>query len=509
MSRGEEKMSSSVNLEKALTELFGYDSFRDGQKEIIESVLKGKNTLGTLPTGSGKSICYQLPALLLKGVTVIVSPLISLMVDQVKLLKYNGIKEVIAINSLLNFDEKEKAFKQLNRYKMIYCSPEMLQHQSFVTRLKQLKISLFVIDEAHCISQWGHEFRPDYLRLKEIIQVLNNPTVLALSATATPDVQKDIIKQLGINMTSFIYPIDRTNISYSICHVNGEKEKNDELIHVLNKINAPTMIYFSSRRMSEQISALLQKHFPNRNVAFYHGGMTQEDRLLIQQQFMNDQLDIICCTSAFGMGINKDNIRLVIHYHLPSTMEAFIQETGRGGRDGSHSVSLLLYSRGDELIPSQLIDLELPDDYLIEQFIKLKRNDDPLIETMSLTETQERFLNYHVEKLSQESLTIEQIINKIKLIRNERNHIKKNSIYKLIQWIEAKKCRRVTLFESFQKHVRKPDYECCDQCGFDIFQWVYHSSNESNYNTSWQMILEDMFNRRWKNEEEKITTRVD
>src|SRR5690625_691588 len=212
--------------------------------------------------------------------------------------------------------------------------------------------------------------------------------------------------------------------------VYGEKEKNDQLINVLTKINVPTMIYFSSRLMSEKICTLLQRQFLNRKVAFYHGGMTQEDRLLIQQQFMNNQLDIICCTSAFGMGINKDNIRLIIHYHLPSTIEAFIQETGRGGRDGSQSVSVLLYSKGDEVIPNQLIDLELPDDFLIEQFVKLKLNKNRLIEAVSMTETQERFLEYHYEKWSRKSLTAEQLINKIKEIRDERTQIKKESIFK-------------------------------------------------------------------------------
>ncbi|MGM8213999.1 RecQ family ATP-dependent DNA helicase [Bacillaceae bacterium W0354] len=490
-------MNQLINLEDSLKRIFGHTSFREGQKEIINSVLKGNHTLGTLPTGSGKSICYQLPAMILDGLTVVVSPLISLMVDQVKLLKYQGIKNVVAVNSLMNMQEKQIAINQLNKYKLIYCSPEMLQQPLFINKLKAQKISLFVIDEAHCISQWGHEFRPDYLRLKESIKLFNDPTVLALSATATPQIQNDISKQLDINLKRYIYPIDRTNITYMVQTVEDENRKNEELFNVLEKNKIPTMIYFSSRKVSERLCTRLQRFLPDRNIAYYHGGMSQEDRILIQQQFMQGQLDIICCTSAFGMGINKNDIRLVIHYHIPSTIESFIQETGRAGRDGGHSVSLLLYSPGDEMIPYQLIESELPSETDVYNFVVEKNKTDDLIEMEGLTEVQQRFLTYHYENLNDYRKESDKIIEQLIEIRNKRAYIKKRSIHQILSWISQSNCRRKSLFQPFQENIREADFDCCDHCGFDIYEWkLDHTLVQSTFETNWTHILKVMFNRR-------------
>lgn len=232
------------SLEQALYHYFGFSSFREGQKEIIESVQLNQHTLATLPTGSGKSICYQLPAKLSKGTTLVVSPLISLMIDQVKLLKSQGFKQVTSINSMLDQRQKRNVLNHLHQYQLVYCSPEMLQHPLVMNRLKQVGVSLFVIDEAHCISQWGHEFRPDYLRLKDVIKELNEPTVLALSATATPKIQNDIIHYLDLEMKKIIYPMDRTNISYNVLKSNHVTEKQEQLLDVIERVNAPTMIYF-------------------------------------------------------------------------------------------------------------------------------------------------------------------------------------------------------------------------------------------------------------------------
>lgn len=495
MDRSEKLLRQQFNLEQALKHFFGHTSFREGQREIIESILNGHHTLATLPTGSGKSICYQLPSLLLDGLTVIVSPLISLMVDQVKLLKYKGIKQVAAINSLLDSNQKKMIMNQLNRYKLIYCSPEMLQQSFFIEQLQNHKVSLFVIDEAHCISQWGHEFRPDYLRLKQIIQRLNEPTVLALSATATPDIQRDIINQLNIEMKSLIYPMDRTNITYNVLEVSNDHEKRESLLQLLQNIKVPTMIYFSSRTVSENISLYLREKLENRKIGYYHGGMSQEDRILIQQQFMQGQLDIICCTSAFGMGINKDNIRFVIHYHLPSNLESFIQESGRAGRDGEHSVSLLLYAKGDENIPFQLIDNELPNDQIIDTYIHAKLRhqlNDLVIEGM--TETHERFLSYQLEQIN-DKVDWEIISSEIKLIRDQRLDVKKRSIMKIISWVHDQHCRRVNLFKPFQKVVRKPVFECCDQCGFNLSKWKPKEMENKGFSYDWKIILKEMFNK--------------
>ncbi|RPF55744.1 RecQ family ATP-dependent DNA helicase [Aquisalibacillus elongatus] len=473
-------------LEKQLQEKFGFPAFREGQKEIIESVMNGNHTLATLPTGSGKSICYQLPSILLDGVTVVVSPLISLMIDQVKILKSQGFKRVAALNSLLDKEQKNKTLSKLEHYDLIYCSPEMLQQPVVINRLKQIKISLFVIDEAHCISQWGHEFRTDYLRLKDVIKSLEEPTVLALSATATPKIQQDIIHDLSISLNKIIYPMDRTNITYQVQYSENHSEKQEQLVNIINQVHAPTMVYFSSRLLTEEVSSLLKKKFPNRQIAFYHGGMEQQDRLLIQQQFMHGQLDIICCTSAFGMGVNKDDVRLVIHYHLPSNLESFIQESGRAGRDGNHSVSVLLYTHGDENIPFQMIDSELPNDIEIKQYI-----DHGKLEDEEYSEIKLRFLDYQLNHASETEFNL---IDTIKQVRDQRKKVKIKSLMDLLGWIKSDSCRREGLFKLYQPNVRAADYDCCDYCGFEFYNIDLNQKSYVVNRTNWEGVLNDLFN---------------
>src|SRR5699024_6085470 len=296
-------------LEKVLAEKFGYDFFRPGQKEIITDILQKKRVFATLPTGSGKSLCYQLPAFFLEGTILVVTPLLSLMEDQVKQLKKMGIKQVVAINGFNTASERSFILNHIQRYKFIYLSPEMLQNKMIQQKLKQLSIALFVIDEAHCISQWGHEFRPDYLKLNEIVEQLSRPTTLALTATATPDVQADIINHFqAIQLTKHIYPIDRDNIALMVQRVNNKSEKDQFLLKLFNQYPVPTIIYFSSKKESERLALRLSQSFTELNIAYYHSDLEASERLLIQEQFMENQIDIICATSAFGMGVNKENI---------------------------------------------------------------------------------------------------------------------------------------------------------------------------------------------------------
>src|SRR5690625_4050779 len=236
-------------LETYLKNIFGWTSFKMGQREIISDILAGEDVLGVLPTGSGKSLCYQLPAQILPGLTIVVSPLISLMEDQEKQLKARGIKNVVAINSFLSYQDRQHIYNHLNQYKLIFVSPEILQQDALLNRLKVLTISLFVIDEAHCISQWGHEFRPDYLRLAKIIEQLNHPPILALSATVTKQIEQDILLSLNRpKMNKHIYPINRENIVLNVKRVHNDEEKNTFIRKLLSNRRVPTLIYFSSRK---------------------------------------------------------------------------------------------------------------------------------------------------------------------------------------------------------------------------------------------------------------------
>jgi ATP-dependent DNA helicase RecQ len=502
-------MYKTIVLEDELAKHFGYNSFRSGQKEIISDVMRGKDVLGILPTGSGKSICYQLPAKVLPGVTVVVSPLISLMLDQVKELKASNFKEVVALNSFLDYEKKKYTFKTLHQYKLIYVSPEMLQQKELQFYLKRLSISLFVIDEAHCISQWGHEFRPDYQKLKSVIAELGDPPVLALSATATREVQEDIIQSLGRNqMIKHIFPMDRSNIAISIHEVLDNEEKLDIITSILSEYKVPSLIYFSSKNAAETISQRLMDRLPGHRIAFYHGGMEQMDRIAIQQQFMNDQIDIICCTSAFGMGINKNNIRFVFHYHFPGQIESYIQEIGRAGRDGKQSVSILLYYKRDMFLPQQMIESELPSDEVLLQVYQLIINSQntnknlPLDFTnirslIEISEVQWRFIISQLEKhgikqeygLKYEQSKIDKVFQQIKSIRNERFHLKQEKLQVMLHWIHSESCLREGLYTKFQNGYTKLEELCCSNCGFSWKDFNPEQTELQKHPSTWERKL--------------------
>ncbi|MUK87242.1 RecQ family ATP-dependent DNA helicase [Ornithinibacillus sp. L9] len=484
-------MIKDIDLEVELQRYFNYPSFRTGQKEIIQDVLSEKDVLGVLPTGSGKSICYQLTAKLLEGITIVVSPLISLMEDQVKQLKATSFKEVIALNSFMEPKRRREIYRKLHKYKLIYVSPELLQQNETIVQLKKCDISLFVIDEAHCISQWGHEFRPDYLKLRDVVRELGNPTLLALSATATKTVQDDIINVLDRpNIVKHIHPMDRNNITLAVKEVSDNQEKQEVIVNILSNRRVPTLIYFSSRQTTEQLSMFLSEKLPYLRVAFYHGGMEQMDRITIQQQFMNNQLDVICCTSAFGMGINKNNIRLVIHYHFPSQIESYIQEIGRAGRDGGSSISLLLYSKSDEYIPWHMVQQELPSEDQLRSFFNLienskLKNNQPLnlehiSEQLEFTETQWRFLYYQLENhdmIDKNNVVLYEkerwtdAFHTINWLRRERITVKEGKIREMISWMNSNGCLRENLYRNFQTSYSPPIEQCCSNCGFSFHDW--------------------------------------
>ena len=319
-------------LEQALQHYFGYPTFRKNQKEIIQSLLEKKDTLGILPTGNGKSLCYQLTGYLSEGLVIVVSPLISLMEDQVNALLSFGEKKVVALNSTLQSFEKEFILKQLHQLKFLFLSPEMLLQPPVLAALKTQTIALFVVDEAHCVSQWGIDFRPEYRNLSIAKQQLGNPVTLALTATANADVQRDIqTLLLKEDAQLFRESANRENIAL---FVEKTKDKKASLASRLATIEGSAIIYCATRKNVEMLYHELKERYA---IGYYHGGLDYQQRAFLQKQFQEQQLQFLIATNAFGMGINKSNIRLVIHYDLPDSMENYMQEIGRAGRDQQQS----------------------------------------------------------------------------------------------------------------------------------------------------------------------------
>lgn len=353
--------------QKILHEFFSYDSFRAGQQEIIEAVLKHNYVLAVLPTGAGKSICYQIPALLSDNFSVVISPLIALMKDQVDGL--NRVKEVAAfINSTMDYSETEQVFNKiaLGSIKLLYLSPEKIDSLKFAERLKELNPANLFIDEAHCISEWGHNFRPSYLKIKEFINHIGIKKVSAFTATATPEVREDIIQQLGFKEPKiFVRGIERENLNLRVLQIKSKKKKCAELI---SDTKTPAIIYTSSRKKAEEVAEYLNMNGIKCN--YYHAGVSAPERRRVQEDFLDGTIEIIAATNAFGMGIDKSDIRLIIHYNTPGSIESYYQEIGRAGRDGKESFCYLLHDESDLAIQNFFISNSHPNKDLIQKVYK-------------------------------------------------------------------------------------------------------------------------------------------
>ncbi|WP_155590595.1 RecQ family ATP-dependent DNA helicase [Lysinibacillus cavernae] len=447
-----------MKLEQLLHKHFGYSAFRPGQKEVIEAILQEKDVIALLPTGMGKSLCYQLPAYTLQKPVLIVSPLLSLMQDQVEELKRFGEKRVVALNSFLSITEKRNVLLYLEQYRFIFTSPEMLLQQQVQEKLAQMKLGLIVVDEAHCISQWGFDFRPDYLRIGEWFSKENRPPILALSATATSKVVQDIRETLSLKEPfEFMYNVDRPTIHLGRIVLEDKADKASWLMQHIKETAGPGILYVSSRKRAQQYStAFLQAGI---RTAAYHAGYGAEDRQFIQQQFIDGELDWIVATNAFGMGINKQDIRQVIHESMPANIANYMQEIGRAGRDGQSALAILLYSEGDEELAKFVVTGDLPTPHHVDRYQELlfqQIQPTQMLKNGELSETAFRVLDYWIQQESTEQ------------VKARLNHLaleKYRAVDEMLKIIQTKGCIREHLVGYFGQKLQKKPENCCENCG--------------------------------------------
>lgn len=462
---------------------FGYAAFRPGQEEAVAAAMSNNHSLVMLPTGTGKTLCYQLPSYLKPGHTLIVTPLLSLMEDQVDNMKKNGEKSVVALNSFMSYKEKSETLRQLHDYKFIFTSPEMLQQDLVISQLQKISLSLLVIDEAHCISHWGMDFRPDYLKLGEIRSVLGNPLTMALTATAVSKVREEIIQNLNIEtqLKEIVYSVDRPDIQLRVERVDSDKDT--RLMELISKLAGSGIIYFSSKKKADQVAALIREEL-RITAESYHSDLSASDKRKTQSQFIHNRLQIICATSAFGMGIDKADIRFVIHYHMPASPEMYLQEIGRCSRDGNGGVACLLYEAGDEIIQKRLQEDSLPDR---DELAFAYRNKEKLT---NLTEDHKAHLASYF--ISQNYSYTEAV----KVIQ-DRVLSKNRQLLTMYDYARSSTCLRVSLLNYFDETVTQRRYGCCSNCSNELsipFSAKQLSPDTQTHEQNWYKDIKLLFN---------------
>lgn len=469
---------------EALQRYFGFDQFRPGQERVVEEIVNGKDVVVIMPTGSGKSLCYQLPALLLPGATLVVSPLIALMKDQVDALRARGLPATF-INSSINEGEQRRRIEgvQNGEFKLIYVAPERFRSPRFIAALAAVKLSLFAVDEAHCVSTWGHDFRPDYLHLKSVLESLGQPQIVALSATATPFVRKDIIAQLGLRRPEiFVSGFDRPNLTIRLEHELTDYDKVMRIRRFAETSDGPGIVYAATRKNVENVATELQRI--GIKTASYHGGMTDSARAKAQEAFMSGAANVIVATNAFGMGIDKPDIRFVVHYNFPGSIEAYYQEIGRAGRDGKDSTCLLLFNYFDKSIHEFFIENSYPDGEIVRQ----------VLDVLAATELQRIYLGPkeiatraklksdatvrsvlgHLERARHikidgrcivlvEPLPLKELrVNSWEMKRRAGMELRK--LQEMIEYCYSTECRRVAILNYFGDRHDLVRCEVCDNC---------------------------------------------
>ena len=475
-------------LEKSLHELFGFRSFHPGQLDVVTRAMQGQDTLAILATGAGKSLCYQLPALLLEGTSIVVSPLIALMKDQLDMLSERGFKNVVALNSSLTEDQETAARARIARgeIKIVYVTPEKLEDEAFLEILKSIRIPLFVVDEAHCISAWGHDFRPAYLALGQVITLLGKPTVLALTATATPAVREDILLQLGIPDTKTIVKgFDRPNLRYEVQRAENEAAKLKALKELFTRgLEGTGIIYTATIKNALEVQKFLHDHL-DLPAAVYHSKLQKNDRISVQELFMGEAIRAVVATNAFGLGIDKPNIRFVIHYDLPGSVEAYTQEAGRAGRDRETSRCILLYRMSDTRVQNYFLTGKYPDiedvqkvfgtlEYFGGQDDGVSLADLRKISQLPLTKLKvvlallKKAGFIEMRARSRYGLTPDALKNR-ELVLNLTNYDTKKSydqskLAMMLQYAENRSCRRRFILNYFGEDYERDSCGACDNC---------------------------------------------
>ncbi|PNZ35969.1 RecQ family ATP-dependent DNA helicase, partial [Staphylococcus lutrae] len=428
-------------LNAALNRYFGFSTFRPGQEDIITSVLAGQHTLGILPTGSGKSLCYQLPTYMLKKPTLIISPLISLMDDQVMQMKMQGEQHVVAIHSGMDHTVKKRALQQLSQSRFIFVSPEFILQSHHFKHFQNLTFGLIVFDEVHCLSEWGFDFRPHYALMGRITKHFKNATVLALTATATRHLQKDLQRIIAQPVHVIEHSMDRPNVSLSVKFMASYEEKIDWLLDFI-ATSGPTIVYVSSKKVSLDLAEKIYQS--GYLTGIYHGDLTYQERHTVQQQFLKNDIRIIVATSAFGMGVNKPDIRTIVHFHLSSSPSNYLQEIGRAGRDGLQSQAIALFQPDDQYLMENLALSHLIREADIDLYAHGQMIDTEKLEILDI-------------------LTAYYAMPELKQIFKKNEALKSQGYRHMYHYIFTQQCRRQLLLDYFGMS-KETTTQCCDQC---------------------------------------------